>query len=327
MKRRQILKAGLACVTAGITGARAASSWKPTRFCELVIPASAGGVSDVMARFVKKFAEENKLIDVPLNVVNKTGANGAIAISYVNQFEGRGEVLLASVHTNLTQKLTGESKLDYRDTTPVALLFKESHVIVVKADSPIREIGDLVTRMRADPASLSFGHFGNRGNHPHIAAIIPLKAAGVDTRQMRTVSYRSGPEAVAAVAGGSLDIALVSAAVPRSFVESGKVRVISQTSAVRLPGYLASVPTWKEAGVDVEYATAQGFLGPRGMAPEQVAYWENIFARLAENEEWRRFLVTNFWVSAYMPGTQMKKYYDDEFAKFKPILEELGVAK
>ena len=316
------------CVLVASFHAQAQSgSWKPTRPIEIVNPASPGGSVDLMCRSLKKFIEDNKLVDVPVNVIYKTGANGAIAVDYVNQQQGSGETLFAMTHTFLSIRLTGESKQDWRDLALLGILFKEFHVTAVRADSPLKSGADMIEKMRKVPSSISYGFFGNRGNHLHLAAAIPFKAAGIDIRKMTTVPYRSGPEALAAVLGGHLDVALVSAVNPASNVLAGKLRVLTQTSPERGGSYLKDVPTWKELGTNVEYATAQGFTGPRGMKPEAVAFWENVLARLAKDPEWQKLLEHNLWTGAYMNSGEMRRYYEKEFANVKSVLDDLALTK
>jgi putative tricarboxylic transport membrane protein len=320
----QLLALGTLLVA--VTAHAQAPAWKPTRPIEIVNPASPGGSVDLMCRSLKKFMEDNKLTDQPVNVLYKTGANGAIALEYVNQ-QQTGETLLAVTHSNLSIGLTGESRQDWRDLTPLGILFKEFHVTAVRVDSPLTSGKDLIEKMRKDPSSISYGFFGNRGNHLHLAAAIPLKAAGVDIKQMTNVPYRSGPEAIAAVLGGHLDVALVSAVNPAGNVQSGKLRVLTQTGPVRGSGYLKDVPTWKELGVNVDYATAQGFMGPKTMPPQAVPYWEGVLARFAKDPEWQKLLERSLWENAYMTAPEMRKYYEAEFASVRSVLGELGLTK
>jgi putative tricarboxylic transport membrane protein len=230
-------------------------------------------------------------------------------------------------HTYLGIRLTGESKLDFRDLTHVGVLFKEYHVTAVRPDSPLRSGKDLIDRMRADPSSLSYGFFGNPGNHLHLAAAIPLKAAGVDIRKMTHVPYRAGPEAMVAAIGGHLDVALVSAVNPAANVQAGKMRVLTQTGSQRGGGYLKDVPTWKELGVDVEYATVQGLSGPRGMPPAAVAFWEDVLARLSKEPEWQKVIERSLWENAYMNAAQSTAFYDAEHVKIRAALQDLGLVK
>lgn len=322
-----MLRLFLACMLCCAFGAQAQSPWKPSRAIEIVNPAAPGGSVDMMSRMLKKYIEDNRLVDVPVNIVYKTGANGGIALDYVNQHRGSGETLFAVSHTFLTIKLTGQSKMDWRDLTPLGILFKETHVTAVGADSPLKSGKDLIERMRADPSSLSYGFFGNAGNHLHLAAAIPLKAAGVDIRKMTTTPFRSGPEAMIAAMGNHLDVALVSAVNPAAHVQSGKLRVLTQTSSQRGSGYLKDVPTWRELGIDVEYATAQGFAGPEGMPKDAVAFWDGVLARLAKDPGWQETLERSLWTNAYMNSAQMQRYYESEFVTLKGVLEELGLTK
>ena len=303
------------------------SAWRPSKPIEIVNPAAPGGSVDLMCRALKKFLEDHKLVDVPVNVVYKTGASGAIAQDYVSAQPATGETVLAVTHTVLSLRLTGESKNDWRDLAPLGVLFKEFHVTAVRADSSLKDGREFLQKMRKDPTSVTFGHFGNRGNHLHLAVAIPLKAAGVDIRKMTTVPYRSGPEAIAAVLGGHLDVALVTVVNPASNVQAGKMRVLTQTTPERGPGYLKDVPTWKDLGVDVDYATAQGFMAAKGMKPEAVAFWEDVIARLAKDAEWQKLLERSFWASTPMGAAEMRRYYEAEFAKARSALDDLGLVK
>ena len=79
--------------------------------------------------------------------------------------------------------------------------------------------------------------------------------------------------------------------------------------------------------VNVEYATAQGFAGPKGMSKEAVAYWEGVLGRLSKEEEWNRLLARSMWEGAYMNAAAHRKYYEDEFTKLQAALGELGLIK
>ncbi len=307
--------------------AQSQSPWKPAKTIEYVNPAGPGGSVDLMIRMTKKFAEDHKLHDVAASAVFRPGANGGIAMDYLASPAAGNETLLAMSHTFLTHKLTGESRYDWRDVAPVGILFKEFHVIAVRADSSIKDGQELIRRMRADPGSVSFGFFGTPGNHLHLAAALPLKAAGVEIRKMTTVPYRSGPEALPAVLGGHIDAGLITAVVAQAHVEAGKLRVLTQSGAKRLGGYLQQVPTWRELGVDVEYATAQGFAGPQSMSREAIVYWEGVLARLARDEEWNKVLARSQWQSAYMTAAEHRKYYEAEFPRLRAVLQELGLVK
>jgi putative tricarboxylic transport membrane protein len=68
-------------------------------------------------------------------------------------------------------------------------------------------------------------------------------------------------------------------------------------------------------------------MGPKGMTPEQIAYWDKVFAAMVKTEDWKKDLDANFWDDAYANAKGASKRLDEEYAEYKAILTELGVAK
>ena len=69
------------------------------------------------------------------------------------------------------------------------------------------------------------------------------------------------------------------------------------------------------------------FSSGKSMTAEQIAYWEGILSGLSQDEEWKKLLARNYWEPAYMTSAEMKRYYDEEHAKLKAVLGELGLLK
>jgi putative tricarboxylic transport membrane protein len=87
------------------------------------------------------------------------------------------------------------------------------------------------------------------------------------------------------------------------------------------------VPNWKELGIDVEYATAQGFAAPKGAPAGAVAFWEGVLAKLAKDPEWQQMLERSLWPGAYMTAAEMQAYYASEFDRLSGVLTELDLVK
>jgi len=68
-------------------------------------------------------------------------------------------------------------------------------------------------------------------------------------------------------------------------------------------------------------------MGPRGLSPEQVAYWENVLRRATQVPDWRADLEKNYWSDEFMTGAQFRAYLDKDYADMKAVLTELGLAK
>ena len=90
---------------------------------------------------------------------------------------------------------------------------------------------------------------------------------------------------------------------------------------------MAGVSTWKEQGVDLVYGSWRNIIGPKGLAPEHVAYWESALRKVTETAEWKAELERNYWSDYYLTGLALAKSLDKEHADMKAVLVELGLAK
>jgi putative tricarboxylic transport membrane protein len=303
-----------------------AAEWKPEKNVEVISASAAGGAADGTARLVQRLLQEKKLIPVSSVVINKPGGQQTVAMSYLAQNAGDAHYIAVASTPLLSNHITGASKQHYADFTPLALLFTEYVALSVRTESPIRDAKDLIERMRKDPASLSFGVGTSIGGINHIGAALGLKAAGVDIRKMKAVVFNSSGQAATAVMGGHLDVgvSLVNVAVPQ--VQGGKMRVLAVTAPQRLAA-LPGVPTWKELGLDAVTMNWRMVIGPRGMTPEQIAYWDDVMKRLAESPEWKSDLRNNVQEAVYVPSGGMRKFLDGQYEQFKVVLTELGLVK
>jgi putative tricarboxylic transport membrane protein len=263
---------------------------------------------------------------MPVNVVNKPGGGGSIAYAYLNQHPGDGHYLLLASKSLLTNHIAGRGP-SYTEFTPVAFLFGEYVSVTVKPDSPLKSGRDMIERLKKDPGALSFGIATSLGNPNHQGIANALKAAGVDIKKLRTVIFPSGGAASTAMLGGHVDVVPITAAFAASMARQGQVRLLAVAAPARLPDVLAEVPTWREQGYDAVVSNWRGMVGPKGMSPAQIAYWEQALLRFTESEEWKKDLEKNFWQSEYMRGADMRKYLDQDNAEARAFLTELGLAK
>ena len=299
---------------------------KPDKPVELIALNAPGGGGDRILRIMSSIMQERRHLDVPANVVNKPGGGGAVAYAYLNQHPGDAHYLVLASKSILTNHIAGRGP-SYTEFTPVAFLFGEYISVTVKPESPLKTGRDIVERLKKDPAALSFGIATSMGNPNHQGVASALKAAGVDIRKMRTVIFPSGGAATTAMLGGHVDVVPITAAFAASMARQGQVRVITVTAPSRLADVLADVPTWREQGYDAVVSNWRGMVGPRGMAPVQVAYWEHALSRFVESDEWKKELEKNFWRSEYMRSAEMRKYLDQDNEQVKAFLAELGLAK
>ena len=138
--------------------------------------------------------------------------------------------------------------------------------------------------------------------------------------------FNANAESLTAMLGGHVDVAVstVNSFVPQA--QSGKLRVIAVSSPRRLQGF-ADVPTWKEQGINYEYASWRGVMGPRGLSAVQTAYWEDVFGKLTRTDEWRQDVEKNLWEVTYKNTRDTVREMADNNEQLKRILVELEMVK
>lgn len=307
-------------------GAAIAQDWKPSKTVELVVGSAPGGSPDIMARLIQNIFQKTGLV-TNTAVVNKPGAANTIGWAYLNQHAGDGHYIATISPALIGNRLMGTTQLTYTDFTPLNILIREYVVIAVKADSPIGSLKDLTARLQKDNQSLTFAFATARGNHNHIVMSMYLKAIGVDPKVAKAVVYPGGGPAVTALLGGHIDVYVAS---PRSMLplqKEGRVRILGISSAKRSEGPKGEIPTFREQGVDAAFYTWRGFMGPRGMKAPEIAYWDSVFVKLVQSEEWRKDADAQFWSTEYLLSADSRKHMEREAEVTRTILTDLGLTK
>ena len=308
-------------------GTALAADWKPERPVEIVAMSGPGGANDVIARTLQRVMQQRKLVDAPMTVVSKVGAGGVIAWSYLNQHAGDGGYISVSPINLLIEHILGASPITYTDITPIAQLFNEYVAFAVKAESPLRGGRDVVDKLKADPGSVTFAVAASLGGSNHIATMVALKSAGVDVKKLKFVVFTSGVQSLTSVMGGHVDVAVVPVSGVVSHVTAGRLRVLAVSAAKRLGGSFSSVPTWKEQGADSVFSSARGVIGPKGMTAAQIAYWENVLARVVESDDWKKDLESNYWEGQFLTSADTRKLLKTQYDQYKSVLIDVGLAR
>jgi len=307
----------------------AAADWKPDRNIELIIAATPGGGYDNLARPLQKILTERKLVDPNVLAVYKPGAGGAIGWNYLNQRPNDGHVISIISGTILGANIMGQMTTKYTDFTALPMMFNEYVGIHVRPDSPIKTGADLIERLKKDPGALSMSPGTSIGTLPHVAFALVMKKAGFggdDIRKLTVVAFKSTGEAAIAVAGGHVDVLATRPSNVAHLVKAGRLRTIAVTAPQRMPS-VPDVPTWKELGVDAVYGNWFGMLGPRGMTPAQIAFWDEAFLKLTRTDDWKRELERNLWSDFYMNSAQTRRFLDQQNEELRALMTDIGLAK
>lgn len=300
--------------------------WLPKRNVEIVVGFPPGGGFDKTARALKQLLDANKLVNSSITVVNKPGGGTSIAYTYVSQRPGDGHTLMVFGGVLLTNHIMGSSPLTYTDFTPIASLLNEYTVFAVNAASPMHSGRDLTERLRRDPKSVTIG-FAAIGGASHIAAGLLNKAIGGNARDLKGIAFKGAADAITSLLGGHIDLVTMPASNASVHLAAGTMRLVGAAAPQRFGGALASVPTWKEQGVDLVFGTWRAIMGPKGLSAAQTAYWENTLRKVTETAEWKADLEKNFWVGDFVTGAQLKKNLAKDYADTKAVLVDLGLAR
>jgi putative tricarboxylic transport membrane protein len=327
--RISVILLRLICFVAVCSNAQfaCAQTWHPTRPVALVVGATPGGSLDLTARLLQRIFDQQKIVPTPVVVLNKPGAGQGLAWEYMQDRGNDGHAIALGGPNLASNPILGAHAIGYQNVTTIALLLDDYTALIVRAESPLKSMRDVVERLRKDPGALSIGVGPALGGGAHIGAVVGLKAAGVRIPDVRFVVYKSAGEAMIAALGGEVDLAAGTVANYPAQVASGRIRVIGVTAPRRLGGVMANAPTLREQGIDGIFTTWRSVIGPQGMGRAQVAYWENALAAVVKTDEWQKDLARNFWTSNFTTGAAARQYVEQQGKLFREIFTELGMAK
>ncbi|QIL79698.1 tripartite tricarboxylate transporter substrate binding protein [Diaphorobacter sp. HDW4A] len=237
--RRACLAALLA--TLPVTHALADSAW-PSKPIRLIVPAPAGGASDMIARTIAESLRQD--LKQTVIVENKPGAGGIIAVETMLGSRD-GYTFVLSPNSLVTEgPHSYKFRFDpFKDLAPVAEVASVPLVLVADPKLPVKNVADMVTYVKARPGKISYASY-SPGTLSHIKGMQFNKAAGLD---MEHVGYKGSPPALTDVMGGQIQFMFDGMGTALPLFKTGKVRALAVTSPERSP-FMPDVPTLAEAG-------------------------------------------------------------------------------
>jgi tripartite-type tricarboxylate transporter receptor subunit TctC len=223
-------------------GAQAQNDW-PSRPIRLLVPAPAGGASDVIARAVgesiRKSTGQTVVVD------NKPGAGGILAVDALLSAPRDGYTFVLSPNSLVTENpYTYKFRVDlFKDLSPLAEVASVALVLVTNPQLPVRNLGAMVAYVKANPGKVTYASY-SPGTLSHIKGMQLNRAAGLD---MEHAGYKGSPPALQDLMGGQVQFMFDGMGTSLPLIEAGKLRALAVTAAQRLP-FLPDVPTLAELG-------------------------------------------------------------------------------
>ncbi len=319
LNRRDVLQAGIASAVTVAIPSMAQSNF-PSKPIKLICPWPAGGSSDGVMRSLADSA--TRILGSSVVIENKAGASGMLGPNELVNAKPDGYTL--SQLTMPIFRLPHMQKMQFnplQDFTYIACLTGYTFGMVVRADSPIKNIKDLVAFAKANPGKFTFGSTGN-GTTPHLAVEEFAMKAGI---QLQHVPFKGSADGMASVLGGHV-MAHSDATGWAPLVDAGTCRLLATYGSKRTKRW-ANIPTLNELGYDTVSDSPFGIGGPKGMDPAITRKLQDTFKKTLEDPQVLAIFDKFDQSVIYMGTEEYTQYARDNFQKEKAIIDKLGLAK
>lgn len=314
--RRRLLQ-GLGAVLMPLPFAAVAQTY-PGKPIELVVPSSAGGGTDALARGFAELAKKH--LPQPLIVNNRPGASGVVGMGDVLNSKPDGYKVSVVIAELVILPHLGLSKFTYADFRPIARLNADPSAITVKADAPWNTIEEFLAAAKAKPGEMKVGNSGN-GSIWHLAAVGLEDKTGV---KFNHVPYQGAAPGVVALLGGHIDAIAVSPGEVATHVQGGKLKMLAVMADQRLQAF-DKVPTLKERKIDLSIGTWRGLAVPKATPTAVVDVLRTAARKTAEEPAMREVLDKLYLGLAYLDAAEFGQAMERDHAYFKQLVQKLEI--
>ncbi len=319
LNRRDVLQASLAGAVSIAMPAMAQSNF-PSRPIKLICPWPAGGSTDAVMRAIAESA--SRILNNPVIIENKGGAGGMLGpnelVSPKPDGYTQSQLPMGILRIPHMQKTLFDPLADF---TYVACLTGYTFGIVVRSDSPIKSIKDLVDYAKANPGKFTYGSTGN-GTTPHLAVEEFAMKAGI---KLQHVPFKGNAEGMQAILGGHI-MSHSDATGWGTHVEAGTCRLLATYGSKRTKRW-PNAPTLNELGYDTVSDSPFGVGAPKGMDPAITRKLHDTFKATLEDPKVLASFEKYDQSVIYMNTEDYTKYARENFPKEKKLIEQLGLAK
>jgi tripartite-type tricarboxylate transporter receptor subunit TctC len=308
-----------AFVAIGVAGTARAADNFPSKPIHIIVPVSAGGTVDMVARLVGKGLGEK--LHQSVIVENRPSASSLIGTRYVAQAAPDGYTLLAVANTFISApEFVPEANYDaIKDFTPITVTAQIPMVLDVTPSFPAKTLEEYIARAKAKPGEVNYVSSGV-GSTGYIGAELFSREAGI---KMQNISYKGNSQALTDLVGGQVMSMFdqVSTSIP--YVRSGKLRALAVTTKTRSPA-LPDVPTMAEAGLPgYEDSTFNALLAPAN-TPQPIVdkLYKAISEVLASPELKAQLLQQGIEAAPSASPAAFGKYLEDMRTKYREIAKD-----
>ncbi|MGD9868328.1 MAG: Bug family tripartite tricarboxylate transporter substrate binding protein [Hyphomicrobiales bacterium] len=298
----------------------AVSAEIPCSTAKLIVPWGAGGDTDVLFRAFVNAANEAGA-KPQLQVVNIGGQGGNKGAKEAKAAAADGCTLFAIHQSAITSYFNGRVDFAWDAFEPVTLLTRTPAIIGANPGTPYKDAKEMVEAAKKAPGTITAG--GTAGSTSHFIFLILEDAAGI---KLKHVPYEGTRERMTALLAKNIELGEINLAAAQKYITTNELKALGIASDARDPS-LPDVPTLKEQGIDMIFATDRGVVAPKGTPKEVIAHYDALFQKAAKDPKLLESMkVGGTQVMAYGPD-KYKAYMDDIFARWKKVAEAVGMLK
>lgn len=306
-----------------VNGAHAQGAW-PERNITFIVPFPAGGQADLAARPVAAALE--KILGRPIVVDNRAGGGGgSVGNAAVARAapDGYTELVTLSSFAVLPEadRLFGRTPAyEVSQFTPVARILADPTLLAVPASAPWKTLKDFVEDAKARPGQIPYGSSGPYGTL-HIAMEMFAAAAGI---KLLHVPFRGAAPALTSLLSGTVQALASAPGVLKPQVDDGKVRVLANWGAERIPSF-PNLPTFKELGYpDVEFYIWAGLFTPKGVPDAVMTKLRDGMRQAMKSPEVIKTFEAAGSPPAYQDQAEFRRFFEADSARLIAAVKKIG---
>ena len=316
-----VCAAGIAALAMGTSVFAAGSAAYPDKPIKMFIGYAPGSSTDIVGRMVAQ--DLSVALKQPIIVENRGGAAGALAADAIAKSNPDGYSILFA-QNGLAISVASNPKLPFnglKDLIPVVGVAATPHILIVNSDSPIKNVADLISSLKANPGKLSYASSGI-GNSDHMAGELFLSLTGLHAIH---VPYKGGSPAATDLMGGQIDFYFAGMPVGFPLYKANKVRGLAVTGKQRYAG-TPELLTMLEAGVaEYDMTLWQGIFVPAGTPKEIVSLLNNSVLKVLDTPEMKdRFAKSGVQI-APLSQTRFSELYYADITRWKRVIEKSNI--
>lgn len=296
----------------------------PSKPIQMIVPWSAGGGSDAVARQIANGLEQQ--LGEPVNVINRNGGAGAVGHTAMTLARPDGYTIGLATAEITTYHHIGTSPISYEDLTPIAMVNFDSAAFHVSADAEWNNLEDALTAIEQHPNQYTVSG-ASPGAAYHLAFAGLLSQQGIDPNSVSLVPSEGAAPAFQELAAGGVDFVFSSLPEATSMRSADRVKTLAVFADQRLKAF-PDVPTAEEQTGDSWAAgTWRGVVGPKGMPDDIVQKLADATHKVWESDTFQQFMQKRGFGTQWKGPEDFAAFMADADAENGKIIDKLGLAQ